>query len=76
MDKISTYNSDINVLNNTLNNNNKILNDLGNKNKIQHIKNYEGINAEVNNLLYRERIIFGISAIIAITTTIATFKMI
>ena len=76
MDQISTYNSDIDVLNNTLNNTNKTLNELGDKNKIQNIKNYEDINTEVNNLLYRERIIFGISSIIAITITIATFKTI
>ena len=76
MDNIATYNSDINVLRGNIIENNKIINELGDKNKIKKIKNYDGINQEVNDLLYREKIIFGITSLVAISTTIVTFKSI
>jgi hypothetical protein len=76
MDSIASYNSDINVLRENILKNNKALDELGDTKKMEKIKNYDGINDEVNELLYRERIIFGISSLIAITATIVTFKMI
>lgn len=76
MDTIATYNSDIVNLNQNIVKNNLMLDELRDKNKIQKIKNYDGINQEVNNLLYRERLIFGILGLVAISTSIVTFKSI
>jgi hypothetical protein len=76
MDNIATYNSDINVLRENIKKNNKTLSELEDTSHIQKIKNYEGINDEVNNLLYREKIVFGITGLVAISATIVTFKMI
>jgi hypothetical protein len=76
MDNIASYNSDVDVLINKINKNNRLLDELGNTEKIELIKNYDGINDEVNKLLYREKIIFGISGFIAVAVTIITFKMI
>jgi hypothetical protein len=76
MDNIATYNSDINVLTQNLKKNSDVLNELGDTDKMEKIKNFQGINDEVNELLYRERVIFGISSLIALTVTIVTYKMI
>lgn len=76
MDHIASYNSDINVLRENIIKNTKLFNELGDTEKLEKIKNYQGINDEISNLLYRERIIFGITSVIAVITTIVTFKMI
>jgi len=73
---IANYNSDIDVLNQELIKTNHKLNELGDKNNILNMKKYEDINAEVSILLYREKIIFGVSALIAVSIGITTFKMI
>ncbi len=76
MDNIATYNSDINTLRENIVKNNKVLNELGDTEKIQKIKNYEGIKDEINKILYRERIIFGVSCLVALSITIVTVKTI
>jgi hypothetical protein len=76
MDNISSYNSDIYSLKNNIIKNNKALNELGDKNKILKIKNYDGINQEISELLYREKIMFSITALVAISFSIVTFKTI
>jgi hypothetical protein len=76
MDNIASYNSDINALRQNITKNTNMLNELSDTEKIEKIKNYQGINEEVNSVLYRERIIFGISSVVAIISTIVTFKMI
>ncbi len=76
MDNIASYNSDINSIISNLEKNNKLINELADKDRIEKIKNYDGINDEINDLLYREKIIFGISVFVAISTTIATFNLI
>jgi hypothetical protein len=76
MDNIATYNSDIDVLRKNIIKNTTLFNELGDTEKIEKIKNYEGINDEISNALYRERIIFGISSVIAVITTLVTFKTI
>jgi hypothetical protein len=76
MDPISSYNSNIDFLDKTVSKNKDELNKLRNIDKIKKIKTYEDINAEVERLLYRERIIFAVSALIAISVGITTMKLI
>ncbi len=76
MDSITSYSSDIEVLRESIKKNNDMLNKLGDNETIQKIKNYEGINQEVSNLLSRERVFFAIYSLIAVTVSITTVKMI
>jgi precorrin-2 methylase len=67
----ASYNSDIDALKvNIVNSNIEVL---GN---ITKYKNYEGINKEISNSLYKEKTIFGISSVIAIIATVITVKSI
>lgn len=74
MDNISSYNSDIDGLKQNIEKNDKRMIELNDKKMIEKVKSYEGIQTELGNLLYREKIIFGVTSFIAISITIITFK--
>lgn len=74
MDNIASYNSDIDGLKQNIEKNDKLMSELNDKKMIEKVKSYEGIQTELGNLLYREKIIFGVTSFIAISITIITFK--
>jgi hypothetical protein len=70
---IASYNSDIDALKvNIVNSNIEVLD----TDNIKKYKNYEGINKEISNSLYKKKIIFGISSVVAIVATVITVKSI
>ena len=74
MDNIASYNSDIDGLKQNIEKNDKLMSELNDKKMIEKVKSYEGIQTELGNLLYREKIIFGVTSFISISITIITIK--
>ena len=76
MDYIASYNSDVTNLKTFIQKKMDELNELTNEDRNKMIKGYKRTNEEMEDLLYRERLLFYLYSFIGVSITLITIKTI